>query len=123
MKPSKLCIVEDRKTDCNIQSQNHNKRNRVKEYLTDHEVLQLIEAAKSTRYPLRDQLLILLAWRHGLRYSELVGLKLNQVNIPAREIYVKRVKGSENTHHPLAEDEVRLLKRYLKLGFGQLCCE
>ena len=108
----KLKLLESSKNPRNIQSQKH--RERIKDYLTDAEVEQLISAAKSTRYPIRDQLLILMAWRHGLRVSELTGIELGQLNISGRELYVKRLKGSENTHHPLREDEVRLIKRYLK---------
>jgi type 1 fimbriae regulatory protein FimB len=106
----------------NIQSTNaaptpkrtRQKRQRVKEYLTACEVEQLMEATKDHRHSIRNRLLILLAWRHGLRCEELVSLKLNQVNISGRELYVMRVKGSVNNHHPLEEDEIRLLKRYLR---------
>jgi type 1 fimbriae regulatory protein FimB len=91
------------------------KRQRDKEYLTDHEVEQLMEAAADGRHGVRDQLLILLAWRHGLRCEELVSLKLNQITIPGRELYVLRVKGSVSNHHPMQEDEIRLLKRWLKV--------
>src|SRR5262249_20349548 len=90
------------------------KRIRVKEYLSDHEVAQLTESAKHGRHGVRDQLLILLAWRHGLRCEELVSMKLAQINIDAREIYVIRVKGSTNNHHPLQEDEVRLIKSWMR---------
>jgi type 1 fimbriae regulatory protein FimB len=90
-------------------------RIREKEYLDDREVEQLMQAAREGRHGIRDQLLILFAWRHGLRCEELVSLKLNQINIPGRELYVMRVKGSHSTHHPMQEDEVRLLRRYLKV--------
>jgi site-specific recombinase XerD len=88
---------------------------REKPYLTDSEVESLIRAASQGRHGVRDQLLITLAWRHGLRCEELTGLKLPQVNLDARELHVIRVKGSISNHHPLSEDEVRLLKRWLKV--------
>ena len=101
---------QSEKSHRNVQS-----RMRVKEYLTDAEVERLMEAATKGRHGVRDRLLILLAWRHGLRVSELVGMCLAQVNIPAREVYVRRVKGSESNHHPLLEDEIKLLNRWLAL--------
>ncbi len=49
---------------------------RSREYLTPLEVDALIKAAKSTgRHKHRDGTLILIAYRHGLRVSELVSLR------------------------------------------------
>jgi integrase len=42
---------------------------RTREYLTESEVEQLIEGCRSNRRPHRDQTMILLAFRHGLRAS------------------------------------------------------
>ena len=59
--------------------------------------------------------MILLAWRHGLRCEELVGMHLAQVNLDAREVQVIRVKGSVSAHHPLDDEEIRCLKRWLRV--------
>jgi Phage integrase family len=48
---------------------------RSREYLTDREVERLIEAAKENRSGHRDATAILVAYRHGLRASELVALR------------------------------------------------
>jgi integrase len=48
---------------------------RSREYLTDREVERLIEAAKQNRSGHRDATAILVAYRHGLRSSELVALR------------------------------------------------
>jgi integrase len=45
---------------------------RSREYLTEREVERLIEAAKQNRSGHRDATAILVAYRHGLRASELV---------------------------------------------------
>lgn len=45
---------------------------RTREYLTDREVEQLMDAAKANRHGHRDATMVLLAYRHGLRVSELV---------------------------------------------------
>jgi integrase len=53
---------------------------RTREYLTDAEVASLIEAAKSNRYGHRDATMVLVAFRHGLRVSELVDLRWDQID-------------------------------------------
>ncbi len=80
---------------------------RSKNYLDPAEVERLLEAAKEGRHGERDHALLLLTYRHGLRVSEAVNLKLDSVNLKQSRIWVKRAKGS------LAGDELRALKRYL----------
>ena len=49
---------------------------RTREHLTEREVEKLVEAAKDNRYGHRDSTMVLIAFRHGLRASELVDLRL-----------------------------------------------
>ncbi len=86
---------------------------RSKNYLDPGEVERLLEAAKQGRHGERDHALLLLTYRHGLRVSEAVGLKLGDVNLKEARLWVKRAKGSLDTEQPLAGDELRALKRYL----------
>jgi len=86
---------------------------RSKNYLDPAEVERLLEAAKEGRHGERDHALLLLTYRHGLRVSEAVNLKLDSVNLKQSRIWVKRAKGSLDTEQPLAGDELRALKRYL----------
>ena len=44
---------------------------RTREYLTEAEVERLIEAARENRWGHRDSTMLLIAFRHGLRASEL----------------------------------------------------
>jgi site-specific recombinase XerD len=48
-------------------------------HLTEAEVERLMEAAKGNRWRLRDSAMILVAYRHGLRVSELVDLRWARV--------------------------------------------
>ncbi len=53
---------------------------RRREHLTEAEVEKLIEAAKDNRYGHRDATMILVAYRHGLRASEVVDLRWEQID-------------------------------------------
>jgi site-specific recombinase XerD len=83
-----------------------------REYLTEHEVEQLCDAArKRGRYGHRDATMILMAYRHGLRVSELVALQWSQVDLEAGRLQVIRRKGSDNSEQPLSGTEIRALRR------------
>ncbi len=62
---------------------------RTRSYLTPDEVDSLIKAAGSVgRHRHRDKTLILIAYRHGLRVSELIGLRWSDVDLKAAQLYV-----------------------------------
>ena len=81
--------------------------------LTALEVEKLLAATKGTRNEARDRCLILLMFRHGLRMSEAVGLKLSAMDLEGRSLHVSRLKRGLSTTHPLRRDEVRTLKAWL----------
>lgn len=85
---------------------------RDREHLYPHEVASLIKAAGTIgRHKHRDRTLLLVAYRHGLRCSELVGMKWSQVDWQRATVYVKRLKGSIDGTHGLQGDELRALRR------------
>ena len=64
---------------------------RPREYLTEAEVGQLIEAArKRGRNGARDAAAILLAYRHGLRAAELCQLRWSQIDLRHGRLHVNR---------------------------------
>src|SRR6478735_8095668 len=67
---------------------------RPREYLTPKEVERLIAATKKggRRYGLRDATMILVAFRHGLRVSELCALAWDQIDFSHGLIHVRRMK-------------------------------
>ena len=83
---------------------------RTREYLTDAEVAKLIDAAKGNRYGHRDATMILVAYRHGLRVSELVHLRWDQIDFNTANLFRRVKKGSPSTH-PIVGDELRALRR------------
>jgi type 1 fimbriae regulatory protein FimB/type 1 fimbriae regulatory protein FimE len=75
---------------------------RTREHLTEGEVERLINAAKKNRWGHRDATMILVAYRHGLRASELVGLRWDQVDFRTATLHVRRVKQGTPSTHPIA---------------------
>jgi site-specific recombinase XerD len=83
-----------------------------RQYLTEREVEQLCDAArKRGRYGHRDATMILMAYRHGLRVSELVALQWSQIDLDAGRLQVIRRKGSDDSMQPLTGIEIRALRR------------
>ena len=86
---------------------------RDKNFLNEAEVDRLLEAAKLGRHGMRDHLLLLMTYRHGLRVSEAIGLRRDHVNLDQSRLWVERLKNSLSVEHPIAGDELRAIKRYL----------
>lgn len=87
---------------------------RTREHLTETEVERLMKAASGDdgrRYGHRDATMILIAFRHALRVSELVNLRWSDVDFKAARLNVKRLKGSLSGVHPLEGDELRALRK------------
>lgn len=83
-------------------------------WVTEKEILQLRKWAKKTRYPVRNELIILMLYLYGLRESELCNLKLEQLDFDQAILHLKRLKGSNSFSHPIAGDELRLIRRYIR---------
>ena len=89
-----------------------NKDLRSLEYLTADEVDRLMAAARSVgRHGHRDSTLILLAYRHGLRVSELVALRWDMVDLKQGLLHVNRLKHGTASTHPIRGPEIRALRR------------
>src|SRR5665213_2820724 len=73
---------------------------RTREYLPEAEVERLIKAARGNRWGHRDATMILVAYRHGLRASELVDLRWDQVDFGTATLHVRRVKQGTPSTHP-----------------------
>jgi integrase len=84
---------------------------RSREHLTETEVDGLIQAARRNRWGHRDSTMILVAWRHGLRVSELVDLRWDQIDFASGTLHVRRVKQGTPSTHPVMGDELRALRR------------
>jgi len=88
-----------------------NAARRKREYLTPDEVEKLLQASsKLGRHGTRDRTLVLLAYRHGLRVSELVALRWDQVDLKAGLLHVARLKNGIASTHPIRGPELRALR-------------
>jgi len=86
--------------------------------LTQQEVLAVLKAASDNP---RDLAMILLAFRHGMRASEVCELEMKDLDLKNNEITIRRKKGSLKTTQPLADvpgqpllSERRVLRDWLK---------
>jgi type 1 fimbriae regulatory protein FimE len=85
---------------------------RSREYLTESEIDKLIKAAEKVgRHGHRDATLILIAYRHALRVTELVSLRWDAFDLGKGFMHVTRLKNGRDSTHPLSGREIRSLRR------------
>jgi integrase len=81
-------------------------------YLTEREIERLMDCArKHGRYGHRDATMILMAYRHGLRASEICDLQWQQIELSDGRLHVHRVKNGIPSVHPIRGDEMRALRK------------
>jgi integrase len=91
-----------------------NQASRTREYLTPDEVERMVTAARHVggRLVERDALLIMMAYRHGLRASELIALRWDQIDLKEGTLHVARLKHGSPSTHPLRGPELRALRSW-----------
>ncbi len=88
-------------------------------YLTPDEVMAVPKAAKERCG--RDWAMVLFAYRHGMRASEVGNVRLDDIDLKHQAITVRRLKGALDTVQPLYPhrslpllDELAALRAYLR---------
>jgi type 1 fimbriae regulatory protein FimE len=84
------------------------------EFLEEARVLELAACARDRARgfnKVRDRLLILMAFYHGLRVSEVVGIKWSDIKVKEGEIRIRRLKGGIDSIHPLFSAELKILEK------------
>jgi type 1 fimbriae regulatory protein FimE len=92
-----------------------------RDYLTKDEVEAMIVAARKAggRTADRDALLIMLAYRHGLRASELTAVRWDQVDLRAGRLHVAHLKHGDPSSHPLRGPELRAIRAWKRAQDGK----
>jgi type 1 fimbriae regulatory protein FimB len=82
------------------------------QFLTQGELKVLLERAKQSG--VRDYAMILTAYRHGLRASEVCNITVENLDLEAGNIRCVRGKGSVSNWQQLAQDEIKTLRAWLR---------
>src|SRR5262245_61443378 len=80
-------------------------------FLSLEETARLFKAIGADK---RNRAAFLLAYRHGLRASEVGLLRKDDLDLKSLRLVIHRLKGSHSGTHPLQPDEVRVIKSYLR---------
>jgi len=88
------------------------------QYLSQDELKQLLRVITARR----DRAIFLLAYRHGLRASEVGLIQLPDLDLARGRIRIHRLKGSQGGEYMLQPDELRILKAWLKERAGPGPC-
>ena len=78
-----------------------------RKHLTQNEVEVLLKTCSDHR----NRTMVLIAYRHGLRVSELTNLEWSQIDLTTGTISLARLKNGIPSVHPLTGQELRALKR------------
>lgn len=77
------------------------------------DVIALVEKPEGNKYSLRDKAMLELLYSSGLRVSEIINIKVNDINYEAGFITVMG-KGSKERVIPVNERAVKTIKKYIK---------
>jgi integrase len=105
-------LIAPSTVNCTVVLRRPNAELRTREHLTTDEVEKLIDAASGNRQGQRDGLMILLAFRHGLRAAEVCDLRWEQIDFTTATLQVRRIKNGTPATHPLTGREMRALRRH-----------
>lgn len=84
-----------------------------RKYLSGEEVRSLLLTISRDMVSYRDYCMVSMAFLHGLRVSELTGLKVTDYDLLSKTIHIRRLKGGLSTSHPLLPEESLALERWM----------
>jgi integrase len=88
--------------------------------ITPEELQQMIKVTKRDRYAKRNECMLVVGFSFGLRVSELLNLKIENIDLENAQIHLERAK-SGKTHDPAISKALqRTLRAYIKERNGKL---
>jgi type 1 fimbriae regulatory protein FimB len=82
--------------------------------ISPDELRAMIKVAKSDRYAKRNECMLLVGFSFGLRVSELLNLKVSDIDLTNNQVHLERLKNGK-THDPAISKALqRTLKAYIK---------
>ncbi|ATI64593.1 tyrosine-type DNA invertase [Edwardsiella tarda] len=85
-----------------------------RKHLTQSEVERLLQQARYSYFAERNYCMIYMGFIHGLRVSELLSLRLSDIDLDDQSIYIHRLKNGLSTNHPLLPEEVEVIRVWLQ---------
>lgn len=86
-------------------------------FLTEGQVEELIQVAYKASLPShrkRNALMLMMLFRHGLRRTEAIQLRWDQINMKDAQLHVYRLKNGKMSIHPIKERELRMINEHRK---------
>jgi site-specific recombinase XerD len=84
-----------------------------RKYLTKEEVMAMLDVALQDKHGVRNHCLIFMAFRHGLRISELLSVTLSDIDMMSKQIYIQRMKNGFSTIHPFDINEQEVIQQWI----------
>ncbi|MDE9434748.1 tyrosine-type recombinase/integrase [Xenorhabdus bovienii] len=85
-----------------------------RKYLTQSEIEMLLTELGKHTHAARNICMMFMGFIHGFRVSELLSLKLSDVDLDSRSLRVQRLKNGFSTIHPMVSREIQLIRQWLK---------
>ncbi|EAP4935074.1 tyrosine-type recombinase/integrase [Salmonella enterica] len=87
----------------------------MRKYISYEEWKQFFNAIKGGPNELRDKAIFNMLYIHGLRVSELTGVRITDLDLTNKTIYIRRLKNGFSTTHPLQKESYQLIRKWLKV--------
>ncbi|MDX7990000.1 tyrosine-type DNA invertase, partial [Xenorhabdus littoralis] len=84
-----------------------------RKYLTQPEIEVLLRELGKHAHAKRNICMLFMGFIHGFRVSELLSLKLSDVDLDGRSLRVQRLKNGFSTIHPMVQREIQLVRHWL----------
>jgi type 1 fimbriae regulatory protein FimB len=86
---------------------------KMQNFLDQKQIEKIIAATAMGRNSARDECMLLMCFIHGLRVTELINLRVSDVDLKINRISVSRLKNGFAVQHPLQPREVVAIEKWL----------